>query len=312
VEKVRLLLSVSNDVVSIDAPVRDAEESSLRDLLRSSASPDPEQILAEREERLQIDAVVNELGGVTTEVIRLRFGIGKPEELTLQEIGDMKGRTRERIRQIESKGLRSLRRKSGALRHFWDEARGTKKKRESPPVLNKTERDDKVAQRTHGTGGDGVLALLFDRLSSRAREVLILRYGLDGGDGISEEAAATRLEVDLDAFRLIQSQALEVLGHTGASFEELLRSNAAIRASLSLPARRDGDERGVPARISWPSPAALAVSCAFLLHLPIPKLARKHHFSDPKPRLEHRRLFRGRPLCDAVLWLFCETNPRFS
>jgi DNA-directed RNA polymerase sigma subunit (sigma70/sigma32) len=127
VEKVRLLLSVSNDVVSIDAPVRDAEESSLRDLLRSSASPDPEQILAEREERLQIDAVVNELGGVTTEVIRLRFGIGKPEELTLQEIGDMKGRTRERIRQIESKGLRSLRRKSGALRHFWDEARGTKK-----------------------------------------------------------------------------------------------------------------------------------------------------------------------------------------
>ncbi len=157
-----------------------------------------------------------------------------------------------------------------------------------------------------------MLALLFDRLSSRAREVLILRYGLDGGDGISEEAAATRLEVDLDAFRLIQSQALEVLGQTGASFEELLRSNAAIRASLSLPARRDGDERGVPARISWPSPAAVAVSCAFLLHLPIPKLARKHHFSDPKPRLEHRRLFRGRPLCDAVLWLFCETNPRFS
>jgi Sigma-70 region 3/Sigma-70, region 4 len=165
VEKVRLLLSVSNDAVLIDAPVRDAADSSLGDLLRSSASPDPEQILAEREQRRRIDAVVNEPGGVTTEVIRLRFGIGTPDELTLQETGDRKGVTRERIRQIESKGLGSLRRKSGALRHFRNEGRCTKKERETLPVLNETERDGKVAQRTRGAGGDGVLASLFDRLS---------------------------------------------------------------------------------------------------------------------------------------------------
>ena len=109
VEKVRLLLSVAQDVTSIDARVGDEEESSLGGLLKSLTSPDPERIFADMEEQAQIDAIVDQIGGVTAEVIRLRFGIGAPEELTLQEIGDMKGVTRERIRQLESKGLGLLR-----------------------------------------------------------------------------------------------------------------------------------------------------------------------------------------------------------
>ncbi len=167
VDKVRLLLTVADDAISLDAPVGESDESSLAEMVKSGTTPDPEQILANVEQKEQIGAVVGDLGGATGEVIRLRFGIGTAEELTLQEIGDMKGVTRERIRQIEAKGIRLLQRKSRALRQFWTEERGVTR---SSEIQVPEEGDPVVPVRKTSPGPTGVLASLFDRLPTRTRK----------------------------------------------------------------------------------------------------------------------------------------------
>lgn len=234
VEKVRLLLSVADDALSIDAPVGDSEESSLADLLKSSTTRDPEQILATLEQEQQIDGIVDKLGGTMAEVIRLRFGIGTSEELTLQEIGDIKGVTRERIRQIEAKGIRQLQRKSSGLRHFWNDERVVENRDEPAQATNRVKAA--VPEQKPPSGPAGVLVSLFDRLPSYARKVLTLRYGLNGGSSMSEEETGARLEMDSDSVRRVELGALDTLGHTSESFRRLLDKNDPLRESLSSKA----------------------------------------------------------------------------
>jgi hypothetical protein len=168
------------------------------------------------------------------EVIRLRFGIGRPEELTLQEIGDIKGVTRERIRQIEAKGIRQLQRKSSGLRHFWNEDRVVENRDAPPEATNGA--TVAVPEQKRPSAPAGVLVSLFDRLPSYARNVLTLRYGLDGGSSLSEEEASVHLEMELPWVQGVELGALDTLGHTGGSFRHLLDKNDPLRESLSSKA----------------------------------------------------------------------------
>lgn len=235
VDKVRLLLSVADDAVSIDAPVSDGEGSSLGDLLKSSTTRDPEQIVAAIEEEQQIDGIIDKLGERTADVIRLRFGIGTSEELTLQQIGDIKCVTRERIRQIEAKGIRQLQRKSSGLVDFWNKDRIA----ENPDVARSVASGvtAPVPDQKRPSGPTGVLVSLFDRLPAYARRVLTMRYGLNGGSSISEEEASAHLEMKLPWVQGVESAALGTLGHTSESFRHLLDKNDPLRESLSSKAR---------------------------------------------------------------------------
>lgn len=233
-EKVRLLLSVADDVVSLDASVGDSEESSLAGRLKSQATRDPEQLFATLEEKELIDGVVAELDRKTAEIIRLRFGLGTSEELTLQEIGEMKGVTRERIRQIEWKGIRSLQRKSRALRHLWNDEPELKTRAE-PSIA--VEKQAPVSEQRWPPATTGALVTLFDRLPSRSRKVLALRYGLDGGSGLSEQETSARLDLDLQSVRVAEVNALDTLGHNSESFRSILEKSEALRDNLSAKAR---------------------------------------------------------------------------
>jgi RNA polymerase primary sigma factor len=112
VEKVLLLLESARRPYSLETPVGDDTE--LGELLEDrTATPPDEPVLAEDVSR-QVERALDTLSDKEREILRLRFGIGTDREHTLEEIGERFGVTRERIRQIEGKALRKLRRPAQA------------------------------------------------------------------------------------------------------------------------------------------------------------------------------------------------------
>jgi len=109
-EQVQALLMASGDDVSLSAAVGDEGTMELGDTLEQETIPsvELEMIRSSFEERIQ--AMVGDLEEKEREVIRMRFGLDGEEPLTLQEIGEALGLSRERIRQIESKAKEKLRR----------------------------------------------------------------------------------------------------------------------------------------------------------------------------------------------------------
>jgi RNA polymerase primary sigma factor len=83
-------------------------EAVLDEMASRESIPDPSEAVEHRELQEQIDQLLSELDSKSAKVIRLRFGLGQDEDLTLEECGQMFGVTRERIRQIEAKALRRL------------------------------------------------------------------------------------------------------------------------------------------------------------------------------------------------------------
>jgi RNA polymerase primary sigma factor len=108
-EKVQELKVISRDPVSLDLPVGKDGESVLGDLLEDQASGSFVSRLIDRDLREEAAGMLKMLSPHEEKVIRMRFGIGCEREYTLEEIARDFGLTRERIRQIESKGLRKLR-----------------------------------------------------------------------------------------------------------------------------------------------------------------------------------------------------------
>ncbi|MDH7513427.1 MAG: RNA polymerase sigma factor RpoD [Clostridiales bacterium] len=123
VAKIREIIKVGQESVSLDAPVGDEEESRLGEFIEDKASPSPEETVIHRNLREQIELALDSLTEREAEVLKLRFGLMDGKEHTLEEVGDIFKVTRERIRQIEAKALRKLESlgKTGKLRSFLSE-----------------------------------------------------------------------------------------------------------------------------------------------------------------------------------------------
>jgi RNA polymerase primary sigma factor len=115
-DKVQELRSISRDPVSLDLPVGKDGESVLGDLIEGLSAGSLMSPLLEHEVRSRAADVLKTLSTSEEKVIRMRFGIGYEREHTLQEIAEDFGLTRERIRQIELKGLQKLRRPENSQR----------------------------------------------------------------------------------------------------------------------------------------------------------------------------------------------------
>ena len=113
VAKVEMSLKMSKKQVSIDAPMsNDDDNNSLVSVLQNSDTPDPADNLLQESLSQDLERTLAYLKGMEAEVIRLFYGLGGASEMTLEEIGNNFGLTRERIRQIKERGLRRLRRVS--------------------------------------------------------------------------------------------------------------------------------------------------------------------------------------------------------
>ena len=108
-EKVQKLKSISRDPVSLETPVGRDGESALGDLIEDKWVSSPVDTVIDGSVREETGDVLKTLSPKEEKVIKMRFGIDCEREHTLEEIGQEFSVTRERIRQIESKALRSLR-----------------------------------------------------------------------------------------------------------------------------------------------------------------------------------------------------------
>jgi len=107
-DKVADTLRVSGRHVSVDAPFVDGEDNSLLDVLVNSDSPNADRSLIQESLSLEIHRALATLTERESDIVRLFFGIGC-QEMTLEEIGERFGLTRERVRQIKEKAIRRLR-----------------------------------------------------------------------------------------------------------------------------------------------------------------------------------------------------------
>ncbi len=108
-ERVREILKISQDPVSLETPVGEEDDSHLGDFIQDTNIPVPAEEAAYTLLREQLEEVMETLTEREQKVIRLRYGLGDGRPRTLEEVGKEFNVTRERIRQIEAKALRKLR-----------------------------------------------------------------------------------------------------------------------------------------------------------------------------------------------------------
>ena len=109
VERVREILKISQEPVSLETPIGEEEDSHLGDFIQDDNVPVPAEAAAQTLLKEQLDEVLDTLTEREQKVLRLRFGMDDGRARTLEEVGKEFDVTRERIRQIEAKALRKLR-----------------------------------------------------------------------------------------------------------------------------------------------------------------------------------------------------------
>ena len=121
-EKVREIMKIAQDPVSLETPIGEEEDSHLGDFIPDEDAPAPAEAAAYSLLKEQIEDVLNTLNDREQNVLKLRFGLEDGRARTLEEVGKEFDVTRERIRQIEAKALRKLRHpsRSKKLRDFLD------------------------------------------------------------------------------------------------------------------------------------------------------------------------------------------------
>ncbi len=119
-DRVRELLRISQDPLSLDSPVGEEDESNLGDFIQDDSADSPADAAAKVMLADAVGEVLGELSEREQEIVRLRFGLDGGQAKTLEEVGKAFGVTRERIRQIEAKTLAKLRhpQRSQRLREF--------------------------------------------------------------------------------------------------------------------------------------------------------------------------------------------------
>ncbi len=119
-EKVREILKISQEPVSLETPIGEEEDSHLGDFIEDKGTMAPSEAASYQLLKEQVDDVLDTLSDREARVLQLRFGLEDGRARTLEEVGRDFGVTRERIRQIEAKALRKLRHpsRSKKLRDF--------------------------------------------------------------------------------------------------------------------------------------------------------------------------------------------------
>jgi len=109
VDKVRHIQKISQEVLSIETPIGDEEDSTLSDFIPDEKNSTPSQLTAHALLRDLIKAILVDLSDREQKILRMRFGLEDGVNHTLEEVGKAFGVTRERIRQIEAKALEKIR-----------------------------------------------------------------------------------------------------------------------------------------------------------------------------------------------------------
>ena len=119
-ERVKEILKISQEPVSLETPIGEEEDSHLGDFIEDRNTVAPAEAASYQLLKEQVDDVLETLSSRESEVLSLRFGLEDGRQRTLEEVGRTFGVTRERIRQIEAKALRKLRHptRSKKLRDF--------------------------------------------------------------------------------------------------------------------------------------------------------------------------------------------------
>jgi RNA polymerase primary sigma factor len=121
-EKVKKVLKIAKEPISLETPIGDEEDSSLGDFIEDKKATAPAEEVVNTKLGEQIARVLADLTPREEQVLRKRFGIGEKSDHTLEEVGKLFNVTRERIRQIEAKALRKLRHpvRSQLLRSYYE------------------------------------------------------------------------------------------------------------------------------------------------------------------------------------------------
>ena len=122
VERVREIMKIAQEPVSLETPIGEEEDSHLGDFIEDQDAPAPADAASFMLLKEQLEEVLDTLTPREEKVLRLRFGLDDGRARTLEEVGQNFGVTRERIRQIEAKALRKLRHPSRRrkLKDFFD------------------------------------------------------------------------------------------------------------------------------------------------------------------------------------------------
>lgn len=115
-DKVREILKIAQDPVSLETPIGEEEDSHLGDFIEDVDSPAPAEAASYTLLKEQLAEVLRTLTPREEQVLRLRFGLDDGRTRTLEEVGKVFNITRERIRQIEAKALRKMRHPSRSKR----------------------------------------------------------------------------------------------------------------------------------------------------------------------------------------------------
>ena len=120
VSKVRKVLKIAQEPISLETPIGEEEDSHLGDFIEDRSAVSPSEAVINLDLKEQTESVLKTLTPREEKVIKMRFGVGDGSEHTLEEVGQNFAVTRERIRQIEAKALRKLRHpsRSRKLRAF--------------------------------------------------------------------------------------------------------------------------------------------------------------------------------------------------
>ncbi len=120
VDKVRQTFELGQELASLDTPLDEDDRNSFMDVISDQSVQSPEDEISAQAVKDCLDRALDKLSPREAEVLRLRFGLSDGTSYTLEQLGNILGVTRERVRQIEKKALMKLRhpKRSAELRAF--------------------------------------------------------------------------------------------------------------------------------------------------------------------------------------------------